>query len=70
MNAFHPEYMKTHYPNFWTEQVASSRSVQAMNAAVRNKKRGVNQNTINVGRKVISLKPLDFLVFAKAGVPK
>jgi hypothetical protein len=32
MNAFHPDFMKTFYPNFWTEQILASRSSQAMTA--------------------------------------
>lgn len=50
MNAFHPDYMKTFYPNFWTEQILSSRSSQAMTA--------------------YNLKKREFIIYARAGMPK
>ena len=71
MNAFHPEFMKTFYPDFWTEQVLSSRNSQAMTAFVEKRRKSKpSHGTLGISKKVVSLKPLDFLVFSRAGAPK
>lgn len=71
MNAFHPDYIKTFYPNFWTEQALASRNSQAMTAFVeKRRKLKPTHGTLAISKKVVSLKPLDFLVFFKAGMPK
>ena len=53
MNAFHPQFMATYYPNFWSLQVAASKSSQAATAERKSK-------------RAARLKPKDFFIFARA----
>jgi len=36
MNAFHPDYMKTFYPNFWSNAAAQAKKSQLMTDIVAN----------------------------------
>jgi hypothetical protein len=53
MNAFHPQFMATYYPDFWRLQIAASKSPQAATAERKSK-------------RAAKLKPKDFFIFARA----
>lgn len=72
MNAFHPDFIKTYYPDLMKEQILSSKGKVAMEEIMR-KKRLENANYGKVQHSLkapVSLKPLEFLVYSKAGAPK
>jgi hypothetical protein len=71
INAFHPDFMKTHYPDFWGTAVADASRSKTMSAIV-SKTRQDNPShgtMIGIRNKTphVSLKPLEFLVYSKAG---
>ena len=73
MNAFHPDYVRTHMPQFLSSiRIESSQHEHGVinggkSKKSREKKRGKTVNTINVNKL---LAPKDFHVFNKAGAPK
>ena len=73
MNAFHPNYIKTFYPDLMKDQIMSTKGKIAM-AEVTRKKRLENSDhgKVNYTPKAtpVSLKPLDFIIFSRAGMPK
>jgi hypothetical protein len=72
MNAFDKDYIKTHYPDLLTEHILSSRGKITM-AEVLEKKRAIKptHGTIHgLSKKPVSLKPLEFMVYSRAGMPK
>ena len=73
MNAFHPNYIKTFYPDLMKDQIMSTKGKIAM-AEVTRKKRLENPDHGKVNYKTkanpVSLKPLDFMIFSRAGMPK
>lgn len=73
MNAFHPDYMKTYHPNFWSTAAAEARKSEIMSDIVSNtrKKKPHHGTVFGINNKVtpVSLKPLDFMVYSRAGDP-
>lgn len=80
MNAFHPDYVKTHMPEFLsnirTEAVQHANGVinGGKSKASRESKKGKTVNSIHVfpktkAKKRVDLAPTDFHVFSKAGMP-
>ena len=72
INAFHPDYMKTHEPNFWgTALAGASRSQTMSNIVTATRLKNPSHGTLlGISPKItpVSLKPLDFMVYSKAGV--
>jgi hypothetical protein len=67
MNAFHPDYMRTFYPNFWNSAAVLAKKSRTMTEIVANPSHG----TISGFSKTrVSLKPLEFLIYSRAGVKK
>lgn len=71
INAFHPEYMKTYEPNFWKSIFVNEGKSKAMSEIVssvrqKNPKHGT---LLGISSKPtpVSLKPLDFMIYSKAG---
>ena len=73
MNAFHPDYIKTYYPDLLKEQIISSKGKKSMEDVMR-KKRLENADYGKVQRTpkatLVSLKPLEFMYYSRAGAPK
>lgn len=72
MNAFHKDYIKTHYPDLLNDHILSSKGKITM-AEVLEKKRAAKptHGTLHgLSRKEVSLKPLEFMVYSRAGMPK
>ena len=73
MNAFDKNFIKTFYPNLMKEQIMSTKGKIAM-AEVTRKKRLANPDhgKVNYTPKAtpVSLKPLDFMIYSRAGMPK
>ena len=74
MNAFHPKFMQTFYPNFWGTAVANAKRSKTMSNIVSSarRKNPSHGTMMGISNKTphISLKPLDFLVFSRAGYAK
>jgi hypothetical protein len=68
MNAFHPDYMKTFYPNFWGNAAAQAKKSQLMTDIVANtRKTKPSHGTISgFSKNRVSLKPLQFLIYSRA----
>jgi len=67
MNAFHPKFMATFYPNFWGNAAVLAKKSKIMTQIVANPSHG----TISGFSKTrVSLKPLEFLIYSRAGVKK
>lgn len=77
INAFHPDYVKTYHPEFISklrtesEQVENGKKYGSQSRATR-ENASVTVNTISTFPKTkrVSLKPTDFLVYSRAGMPK
>ena len=77
VNAFHKDYVKTYMPDFLSklrtesEQVENGKKYGSRSRATR-ENASVTVNTISVFPKTkrVSLKPTDFLVYSRAGMPK
>ena len=74
INAFHPDYMKTHEPNFWGTAVADASRSKTMSSIVSatRQKNPSHGTFLGISNKVtgVDLKPLDFLVYSRAGTAK
>ena len=73
MNAFHPDFMKTYYPEFLKEQIINSKvSVGASKTVAQLRKIKPNHGTLVGISKItpVALKPKDFLIYSRAGAPK
>ena len=72
INAFHPDYMKTHHPDFWKEFKRNAVNSQKTSEAVTKLRteRPTHGTMFGLTEKSVSLKPLEFLVFSRAGNPK
>lgn len=72
INAFHPDYMETYHPNFWKEfirnHVISKNTTEAV-TKLRAKK-PTHGTMFGMSEKAVSLKPLEFLTYSRAGAPK
>ena len=75
INAFHPEYVKTHMPEFMSNirlestQKANGEASGAKARAAREAK-NVFANTINTKSKKVDLAVKQYYTFSKAGMPK
>jgi hypothetical protein len=72
MNAFHPEFIKTHYPDLLKDHITSSKGSLAMTKYVEKKRlEKPNHGTISgfAHTKEILL-PKTFAVYSRAGMPK
>jgi hypothetical protein len=77
VNAFHPDFIKTHMPEFLSklksdsEKVATGSTNGAKSRAVRESVHGKNVDSINVFPKTqarkINLVPKEFHTFSRAG---
>ena len=71
MNAFHPEFIKTFYPDLMKEQIISSKGKIAMEQTMRKKRlENADYGKVQRNKTMVSLKPLDFMIYSKAGAPK
>jgi hypothetical protein len=79
MNAFDPKYVETYMPEFLTTiRIESSQYTNGVinggkSRASRESVRGKNVDTISAFPKTkarVSLKPTEFLVYSRAGMPK
>jgi len=78
INAFHPDYVKTHMPQFLSklkadsEKVATGSTSGTKSRAVRESVHGKNVDSINVFPKTrarkIELAPKEFTTYSRAGV--
>lgn len=76
INAFHPDYIKTHMPQFLsTMRIESSQKTNgtingSKSRVTREAKRGKTVNTININPKPkFNIAPMEFHVYSKAGLP-
>lgn len=72
MNAFHPDFIKTHYPDLMdghrtTQRVSTSMTKVVARARKTNPKHGTMLGITKA--TPVSLKPLPFMVYSKAGMP-
>lgn len=72
MNAFHPDFIKTHYPDFMKDHITSSKGSMAMTQYVEKKRlEKPNHGTIHgVTNDPHRLMPKTFAVYSRAGMPK
>ena len=73
MNAFHPDFIKTHYPDLFKDQIINSKiSLGASNTVANLRKTKPNHGTLIGVQKAtpVSLKPKEFMIFSRAGAPK
>ena len=72
MNAFHPKFMATFYPNFWGNAAVLAKKSKIMTQIVANaRKTNPSHGTISGFSKTrVSLKPLEFLIYSRAGIKK
>lgn len=73
MNAFHPEFIKTFYPDLMKEQIISSKGKIAMEQTMRKKRledADYGKVQRNPKKTPVSLKPLEFMIYSRAGAPK
>ena len=71
MNAFHPEFIKTFYPDLMKEQIISSKGKIAMEQTMRKKRlENADYGKVQRNKTMVSLKPLDFMIYSRAGAPK
>jgi hypothetical protein len=72
MNVFHPEYIRTYHPDLLKDHILSSRGSIAMTKYVEKKRleKPSHGTLLGVSKKPISLKPLEFFVYSRAGAPK
>lgn len=72
INAFHPDYMKTYYPDFWKNFTRNSLiSTKTTEAVTKLREKNPRHGTVfGMTEKSVSLKPLEFLTYSRAGAPK
>ena len=77
VNAFHKDYVKTYMPEFLSKLRTESEQVEngkkyGLRSRVTRENASVTVNTISTFPKTkrVSLKPTDFLVYSRAGMPK
>ena len=72
INAFHPDYMKTYHPDFWKDFKRQAENSAKTTEAVHKlrAKKPTHGTVFGVTTKSVSLKPLEFLVYSRAGNPK
>ena len=72
MNAFHPEFIKTFYPDLLEGHKVTQRTSQSMTKVVaRARKTKPSHGTMLGITKAtpVSLKPLPFMIYSRAGMP-
>ena len=72
VNAFDPEYMETYHPNFWKAFIRNhviSKNTTVAVTKLRAKK-PTHGTMFGISEKSVSLKPLEFLTYSRAGAPK
>lgn len=77
INAFHPQYVETYMPEFLSSIRSESAAKEngqkygSLSRATR-ENASVTVNTINAFPKTkrVSLKPTEFIVYSRAGMPK
>ncbi len=72
INAFHPLYVKTYMPEFLTELRTESRQTKAGQTLTTyvektRKKKPMHGTLSGISKKQISMKPLEFMYFSRAG---
>ena len=72
MNAFHPDYVKTYMPEFLEALRIESRQTtagQTLSTYVEEtrKKKPMHGTLSGISKKQVSVKPLEFLYFSRAG---
>lgn len=73
MNAFHPDYVKTYMPEFLkairleSKQTTAGQTLSAYVEETR-KQKPLHGTLSGISRKEISLKPLEFMYYSRAGV--
>lgn len=72
MNAFHPDFIKTNYPDLMKDHITSSRGSMAMTQYVEKKRlEKPDHGTIHGATKSNPLlMPKTFAVYSRAGMPK
>jgi hypothetical protein len=82
INAFHPDYVKTHMPQFLTDVRTSARQEEAGKSVRKylDKRRetepshgtffGMSDKEASMSPKEMMLKPTEFHTYSKAGMPK
>jgi len=73
INAFHPDYVKTHHPEFLTSLRAQSRQTVAGQTLTQYVDRHREQKPMHgtlsgISKKEVSMKPLEFMYYSRAGV--
>lgn len=73
MNAFHPDYVKTYMPEFLkairleSKQTAAGQTLSAYVDETR-KKKPMHGTLSGISNKQVSIKPLEFMYYSRAGV--
>lgn len=72
INAFHPDYVKTHMPEFLTTLRTESRQTAAgqtlTNYVEETRKQKPMHGTLSgISNKHVSMKPLEFMYYSRAG---
>lgn len=72
INAFHPDYVKTYMPEFLTLLRTESRQTKAGQTLseyveTTRKKKPMHGTLSGITKKQISIKPLEFMYFSRAG---
>lgn len=72
MNAFHPDFIKTHYPDLMKDHITSSKGSLALAQYVEKKRlENPTHGTIHgVTKNPHRLMPKTFAVYSRAGMPK
>ena len=72
MNAFHKDFIKTHYPDLMKDHIQSSKNSLAMTQYVEKKRlEKPHHGTIQgVTKNPQMLMPKTFAVYSRAGMPK
>lgn len=72
INAFHPDFIKTYYPDFMQSFRVESRNKQSGQTLTEfvektRKKKPMHGTLSGISKKQISIKPLEFMIFSRAG---
>jgi len=72
INAFHPDYVKTYMPQFLTDMRTESRQTKAGQTLTNyveetRKKKPMHGTLSGISKKQVSLQPLEFMYYSRAG---
>lgn len=71
MNAFHPDFIKVHYPELLKDHLTSSKISMGMTKFVEEKRtNNPNHGRIKGMKNDDALLPKTFAVYSRAGMPK